>query len=277
MAGKRIRISKRMLFAWCVMGGLIVLCSPRALTGKFQFAFARIFRLPLSIGRNMPLSASTEVSIRNEEARKEAQYQNHIINLEEELHQKNLALEQISGMRSRLRGLEGAQIMPVDIITASVEGKQCELVINRGSEDGLTKGLYVIGDNSAIGTITELAGRTAKVRLFTDSSSIVQVNIAGLDLNMLMQGDGANRAKIKLVPIKHKINTGDAVLIHKKPGWLDSAMIVGNVAECKRDSKTPGLWDITVRPVCDITKLNTVAALKMSSTPITEKPVPHRK
>lgn len=223
------------------------------------------------------MSASTEVSVQNEQARKEAQYQNYIMNLEEELRQKNQALEQVTGMRSRLRGLEGAQILPADIITASVEGKRCELIINRGSEDGLTKGLYVIGDNSVIGTVTEQAGRTAKVRLFTDSSSIVQVNIAGLDINMLMQGDGANRAKIKLVPIKHKINIGDAVLVRKKPGLLDAAMIAGAVSECKRDSKTPGLWDITVTPVCDTAKLNTVAVIKMSSAPTSEKPVPHHK
>jgi rod shape-determining protein MreC len=266
MAGKRIRVSRRMLFAWCMLGGLILLFSPRAVTSKFQFAFARIFRWPLSIGRNIPLSAGTEVSLQNEQARKEAQYQNYIINLEEELRQKNRTLEQVTGMRSRLRGLEGAQIMPADIITASVEGKQCELIINRGSEDGLTKGLYVIGDNSVIGTLTELAGRTAKVRLFTDSSSVVQVNIAGLDINMLMQGDGANRAKIKLVPIKHKIKVGDAVLMRKRAGLLDAPMIAGAVAECKRDSKTPGLWDITVRPVCDTARVNTVAVVKMNQS-----------
>jgi rod shape-determining protein MreC len=225
----------------------------------------------------MPLSASTEVSVQNEQARKEAQYQNYIINLEEELRQKNQALEQVTGMRSRLRGLEGAQILPADIITASVEGKRCELIINRGSEDGLAKGLYVIGDNSVIGTVTELAGRTAKVRLFTDSSSIVQANIAGLDINMLMQGDGANRAKIKLVPIKHKINIGDAVLVRKKAGLLDAAMIAGAVSECKRDGKTPGIWDITVRPVCDTAKLNTVAVIKMSLAPTSERPVPNHK
>ena len=52
-----------MLFAWFMLGGLILLFSPQAVTSKFQFAFARFFRWPLSIGRNMPLSAKTEVPI----------------------------------------------------------------------------------------------------------------------------------------------------------------------------------------------------------------------
>jgi cell shape-determining protein MreC len=41
-------------------------------------------------------------------------------------------------------------------------------------------------------------------------------------------------------------------------------MIVGEVQQCKRDNKNPALWDITVKPSCDITKLNNVAVLLMN-------------
>jgi rod shape-determining protein MreC len=212
----------------------------------------------------MPLSARTEVSVQDNFARKEAQYQNHIVNLEEELRQKNQTIEQLSGLRSRLRGLEGAKLVPAGIITASTEGLRCELIINRGSDDGLAKGCYVIGDNSIIGTVTELSARTSRVRLLTDASSVTQVNIRGVDVNMLMQGDGSDSGKIKLVPIRHKIKAGDAVLARKKPGFLDTAIVAGVVAECKRDNKNAALWDITVRPVCDISKLDDVAVIVMN-------------
>jgi rod shape-determining protein MreC len=264
MAGKRIRVSRRMVFIWLMLGGLILLFSPQAVTSRFQFAFARFFRWPLSIGRNMPLSAKTKLPLENDFNRKETQYQNHIANLEEELRQKGRTIEQLIGFRTRFRGLEGARLVPADIITTSIEGRRCEVIINRGSDDGLTKDLFVIGDNSAIGTITDIAERTAKVRLFSDASSIVQVNISGLDVNMLMQGDSANTAKIKMVPVKHKINVGDAVMLRKKPGYLDISMIVGTVQQCKRDDKNPSLWEINVRPVCDIDKLNNVAAIVMN-------------
>jgi rod shape-determining protein MreC len=264
MAWKRIRVSRRMLFAWFMLAGLILLFSPQAVTSRFQFAFTRFFRWPLSIGRNMPLSAKTEVAVQGDSSRKEIQYQNHIVNLEEELRQKNQTVQQLSGLRTRLRGLEGAKLVPADIITASTEGLRGELIINRGRDDGLAKDFFVIGDNSIIGTISDLSARTAKVRLFSDASSAVQVNIAGLEINMLMQGDGGNLAKIKLVPVKHKIKVGDAVLVRKKPGYLDIAMIVGAVQQCKRDDKNPALWDITVKPACDIGKLSDVAVIVMN-------------
>jgi len=253
-----------MLFAWCMLGGFILLFSPRAITSKFQFTFARVFHWPLSMGRNMPLSAKTKVSVQNDFSQKETQYQNYIANLEEELRQKNQAVQELAGLRSRLGGLEGAKLVPADIITTSIEGLHCELTINRGSEDGLVKGLFVIGDNSVIGVITDLSQRTANVRLLCDASSTVQVNIPGLEINMLMHGGGANKAKIKLVPLKHKINVGDKVLLRRKPGYLDIAMIVGVVNQCKRDDKNPSLWDITVNPVCDITKLSNLAVVVMN-------------
>ena len=204
------------------------------------------------------------MSVGEDFSRKETQYQNYIANLEEELRQKDQMVQQLTGLRTRLQGLEGAKLVPADIITASTEGLRSELIINRGSEDGLAKDLFVIGDNSVIGTIAELSARTAKVRLLWDSSSMVAVNVQGLEINMLMQGIGGNMGRIKLVPAKHKINTGDTVLVRKKPGFLDIVMVAGTVQQCKRDDKNPGLWDITVKSVCDVAKLNNVAIIVMN-------------
>jgi rod shape-determining protein MreC len=220
----------------------------------------------------MPLAAKTEVKVQQDDfSHKEMQYQNYIMNLEEELRQKNQLIEQLTGMRSRLRGLEGAKLVPADIITSTTEGQRGELIINRGSDDGLAKDLYVIGDNSVIGIITELSQKSAKVRLLTDTTSAVQVNIAGLETNMIMEGQGRNVAKIKLVPVKNKIKAGDAVLLRKKPGFLDVSMIGGSVQQCKRDDKNPALWDITVKPTCDISSLNNVAVIVMRPTMLPTK------
>ncbi len=267
MAGKRIRISSKMLFAWFMLGGFILLFSPLGITGKFQFAIGRLFYWPLKAGRQMPLAAKTELPLKSNDEdinRKESQYQNHITNLEEELRQKNLAIQQLTGLRTRLRGLEGAGFLPAEIIVSSVSGLRTEIMINRGKEDGLSKDMFVLGDNSIIGIITEVSPRTAKVRLFTDASSTIQVNIPDIEINMLMQGAGSNSAKIKMVPVKYKIKTGQQVLIRKKPGYLDSSMIVGQVQQCKRDNKNPALWDITVKPSCDASKLANVAVIIMN-------------
>jgi len=253
-----------MLFAWFMLGGFILLFSPLGIAGRLQFTFARLFHWPLSANRHTSLSASTELPLNNDAEKKETQYQNYIANLEEELRQKNQTIQQLTGMRTRVSGLEGAKLVPADIITSSAAGLQNELIINRGKEDGLSSGMFVIGNNSVIGTITDLSARNSRVRLFSDASSTVQVNIPNVETNMLMQGAGGNSAKIKMVPVKYQIKIGESVMLRKKPGLLDSPMIVGEVQQCKRDSKNPALWDITVKPRCDITKLSNVAVIIMN-------------
>jgi rod shape-determining protein MreC len=253
-----------MLFTWFMLTGFILLLSPEGFTSRFQFAFARIFHWPLSLGRNIPLAARTRLPVQDETSSKEAQYQNYIANIQEELQQKQREIETLSGLRSRLHGLEGAKLVLADIITGSTEGQRCELIINRGQNDFLAKGQFVLGDNSIIGAISEAGPRTAKVRMLTDAGCATAVRIQGLDVDMLLQGSGNNSARIKLVPIKHKVRQGDVVLAAKKPGLIDTPMIAGKVSECKRDDKNPAVWDITVKPVCDLANLSSVAVIVMN-------------
>jgi len=254
-----------MLFTWFMLAGLIFLLTPQKLTNKFQFAFARIFSWPLSIGRNISLSArmqqpSTDVVSRREYNK----LQNHLTNVMQELLQKQRKIEKLSGLYDRLYALEGAKVMVADVITATINSLHSELIINRGEADGLVEGQIVLGDNSIIGTISDVSSRTARVKLITNPTSKIAVKIGKLKVDRLMQGNGNNSAKVQLLSIKHKVKTGDTVYALKKPGFLDAPMIIGKVAECKRDDENPSLWDITVEPACDIERLNDVAVIVMN-------------
>ena len=81
---------------------------------------------------------------------------------------------------------------------------------------------------------------------------------------MIMQGNPPRWAKILLLPATHKVKIGDVVYAQKKPGFLGTPIIVGTVAQCKRDDENPLLWDVTVKPVCDIKKLSDVAVIVMN-------------
>ena len=258
-------LSGGMLFTWFMLGGFIFLFAPQNLTNKFQFAFARIFRWPLSIGRNISLSARAQKPLTGTIKRQEHnQLQNYFANLTEELLQKHKKVEKLSGLRDRLYALEGAKLMLADVITASIDGSHSKLIINRGENDGLSKGQFVLSDNSIIGTISDVSPRTAKVKLITDPTSRIAVKIAGLNASRLMQGNGKSSAKVQLLSTKHKIKIGNNVYACKKPGFLDAPMKIGTVALCKRADENPLLWDIKVKPACDIERLNDITVIIMN-------------
>ena len=151
--------------------------------------------------------------------------------------------------------------MLADVITASIDRLHSELTINRGAEDGLAKGQFVLADNSIIGSISDISSRTARVKLFTDPTSKIAVKIGKLNVERVMQGSSNDSAKIQLLQTEHKVKTGDVIYASKKGGFLDAPMIIGKVTQCKRDDQNPSVWDITVKPVCNVEKLTGVAVI----------------
>ena len=47
-------------------------------------------------------------------------------------------------------------------------------------------------------------------------------------------------------------------------GEPSAPIIIGRVAECKKDDQKPLLWDITIKPACDIERLEDVAVIIMN-------------
>ncbi len=256
--------SGRMLFTWLMLAGLILFFTPRKLTNKLQFAFVRIFGLPLSLSRSISFSSRSEplatevvsLGLYN-------RLQNHLANVTEQLQMEHQVVEVLSGLRNRFP-LEGANLVCADVITTSIGAEHSNLIINRGENDGLAKGQFVLSDNSIVGTISDVSPRTARVRLFTDPESKIAVKIGSVKTERLIHGDGNDSAKVKLLARKYKIRMGDKVMVRKKPGFLDAPIIIGVVAKCRTDDVNPSLWDVTVKPVCDIEKLQRVSVIIMN-------------
>ncbi|MHC4574422.1 MAG: rod shape-determining protein MreC [Planctomycetota bacterium] len=280
MAGNKTRVPRRILFTWFTLGGFIFFFAPETWTNKLQLAFAYIFHRPLSIGRNLSLSACGERSAGDAVSRKRYnKLHNYLANTLERLNLAHEKVEKLSGLRDR-SVWEGVNFVLADVITTSIGGSHARLIINRGLNDGLARDQFVLGDYSVIGTISDVDARTAQVKLITDPTLKITVKVAdGSQSNpaakafcdelqdappLIMQGRGQKSAKIQLLPARYKIQSGDMVYIQKKPALLGTPTITGRVARCKRDYENPLLWDITVEPACDIEKLKDVAVIVMN-------------
>ena len=250
-----------MLITWFMLTGFIFLFAPQDLTSKFQLAFVHVFRWPLSIGGDLALTAQTQQPIAGAVSRSETQYRNYIANLEETLAQERKKSQKLYELYNTYVW-EGTDFALADVITATVDGSRNELTIDCRKTTGLAKGQFVLGDESVIGTISDIFPQISKaeVKLVTDPTSIMPVKVAGL--KSIMKGSGNNSAKIEMV--KNKVEVGESIFALKKPGFLDAPMIVGKVSECNRNQKNPSLWDITVVPACNMEQLEDVAVIIMN-------------
>jgi len=262
------RVPDRVLFISLFLTGLMFLFAPQRLTSKFQFAYVRIFCWPLSFGRDISLStygfmASAEGS---EDVVSRARYDklhNRLANVTEWLKQERQKVEALSGLRNRTVW-QGVKFVLADIITSTIDGIHCELIINRGKEDGLAIGQYVLANESVVGTICKVDTRTARIRLITDPASQIAVKIEGLNKDRILQGTGGDAAKVKLLPTKYRVEVDEVVYAQKKPGFLSTPVIIGTVTQCESNKDNPLLWDITVKPACDISNLTEVSIIVMN-------------
>ncbi len=249
------------MFTWFMLGGLILLFAPHDFTGKFQLAFVHVFRWPLSVGGNVALTARTEPSAEEVRQRSEAQYRNYVENLKQTLDEQRRKFEKLYKLHNTYVW-EGADFVLADVIAKAIEGSRNELTINCRKTEGLMAGQYVLGDESVVGTISEVFPQIAKadVKLVTDSTSWIPVEVAGI--KTIMTGSGNNAAKI--VTLKKEVKVGEHVFAYKKAGFLDAPIIVGKVVRCERNTQNASVWDLTVEPVCDIKALEDVAVIIMN-------------
>jgi rod shape-determining protein MreC len=183
---------------------------------------------------------------------------NHLANVTRQRDDAQLKFQKISKMRNR-PAWKRAGFVQADVITVFVDKLRGELIINRGKEDGLEENLFVLADNSIIGTVSEVDNRSSWVRLFTDPASNIAVRIGKSD--KLMKGCGSNQAGVKM--LKSRPDVGDEIMASKRPGFLDTPMIIGRVVRCEHNDQ-PLLWDITVEPVCNIQELESVHVIVMN-------------
>jgi cell shape-determining protein MreC len=262
------RISRRTLFTYFVLSGLIFLFAPPKLTGKLQLAYARLFSWPLATGRGIMLAsrdaAPAEDLGRTDYGNLRAAYrrlENDVANCQAKLEEAHKRIEELTRVRM-VPSWERMGFLPADVTTVAGQA-QNELIINRGRDDGVTVNQYVLAlsDHCIVGRVCDVSAPYAKVRLMTDAASKIPVTIAGLDVRRVMEGHVGNVAKIRLVPATHQVRPGDLVYAAKEPGLLDVPIIAGKITACQRDPDSPELWDITVEPVCDIANLSSVAVI----------------
>ena len=264
MVKKQSKISERTLFACLILAGLIIFFVPQSFTNKLQFACVRVFNKPLSTCRNFTLAASNQQLLSDGvDQSKYIRLRNHLANNIQWLRQERQNVEKLSGLRNR-SVWKGASFVLADVIITFTNISRSEFIINRGKNDGLAKGQFVLGTDSIVGTISDLDSRTARVQLLTDPRSRITVKIGELDLQCIMQGNGDNSASIQVISKKYKIENDDIIYVQKKPGFLDIPMIAGIVVQCKTDDENPLLWEIKVKAACDIQRLKSVTVIIMT-------------
>ncbi|MBC8482121.1 MAG: hypothetical protein H8D47_05590 [Planctomycetes bacterium] len=261
MARRQKKVSRKILLTWFILGGFIFLFAPYSFTSFLQGSFVHVFSLPLKIGRGISLSAQSNPKPADFVSKsKYEQLQNHLSNVIAERDLAYTKIDRLSGLRNRFT-LEGAQIVAASVTMTAAKSNSDELIINRGIDDQLRCGQFVLSDNSVVGVISETWDRCAKVILSTNTKFTKAVRIEGSGSSFLMRGTGEGYA---LIVSKNQMPAGKNIIALPESGMLETPIVIGRITDCQRSTENPLLWNIIVKPVCESDKLTELAVVVMN-------------
>lgn len=252
MAAKHSKVSRRMLFTWLTLGGLILFLAPSPWTSNFQLAFARMFNWPLTVGRSIELRVGTRelpAGAGHVQRSEYDQIRNHCVNLEAQLAHHQQRIDELTGLPNRAF-MGDARLVEGLVLSGSVDAVNGEIPIYTGG--GVRRGQYVLADNSVIGVISDVSSVGERVQLLTSPRSNVPVQIGGV--KCLLQGCGNNLARIFMM--KQRVAPGTEVFAAPQAGVLNMPIVAGRVVRCERNVKSAVVWDVVVEPAFNMDRLN---------------------
>jgi len=149
------------------------------------------------------------------------------------------------------------------VIARQIQGKAASVLIDRGSDDGLEKGMAVIvGDGILIGKITQLNRRLATVTLVSDERS--RVAAAPLGSNKLfgmVEGAGNGVSRLTLVPQSEPLKRNDVVVTAGTEEKVPPNLAIALVDEVQGQPTDP-FKTATLLPLARTDQLSLVAVLR---------------
>lgn len=131
------------------------------------------------------------------------------------------------------------------------------VIINRGSNDGIRRGMPVVTNQGLVGRVDAVIADAARVQLITDPASIVNVRLQNAEVEASLSGSVTGDVALDLIPQDSSVQPGDLVLTSGLGGGYPPDLIVGQVLNIRtRDFDL--FQQATVQPVVDFNRLQIV-------------------
>jgi len=155
-------------------------------------------------------------------------------------------------------------------VTARIVGHDPSLwfrtvIIDRGSSDGIQKGMPAVTVEGLVGQILDTSPHYAKVLLATDPNSAIDVLIQRTRVRGILKGTSGSDYQLDYVLKNSDVLEGDPVVTSELGGIFPKGLLVGTVTKVVKDRR--GMFQqIEIAPSVDFTKLeNLIIIMKNNS------------
>ncbi len=178
-------------------------------------------------------------------------------------HQKIIQQSELELENQRLRELLGfKRSLPAPVIAAEIIGKDPSawfktVIIDKGSADGLRRGLPAVSSLGVVGQIIEVAGRQSRLMLIIDRNSGADALVQRTRARGIVKGTSRDDCYLDYVLHGDDVKVGDLVVSSGFDGVYPKGLLIGTVTAV--DFKGGDFFkEVQITPAVDFDKLEEV-------------------
>lgn len=184
------------------------------------------------------------------------QLQTQLIQMEEQLGEADICFALLDFGRTNPQ---------YDYVTATVIGREISpflqyIIIDKGSDDGIQYGMPVVTQQGLVGTVDAVIAQASRIKLITDSTSVVNVFLQTADVEAQSNGSLTGDLSLDMIPLDATVAAGDVVLTSGLGGNYPPNIFIGQVLSVqKRDNAL--FQTASVQPIVDFESINAVLVI----------------
>ncbi len=134
------------------------------------------------------------------------------------------------------------------------------IIINRGSDDGLKRGMPVVTQNGLAGRVVQVTATGARVSLITDPVTRINVRIEPSRSAAVLTGSITTDITLEQIPQEADVNPGNLILTSGLGGNYPANIIIGQITSV-RSLENDLFQSASVQSVTDFDDLNIVLVI----------------
>ena len=174
--------------------------------------------------------------------------------------------QQLSETRILSALVDFARVQPENhYVAASIIGRDPSpflqyLIVNRGSDDSIRRGMPVVTNQGLVGRISRVTAGASTIQLITDPGTVVNVRIEPSRAEAVLRGSLTGEVSLDMIPQSAEVKPGDLVLTSGLGGDYPPNILIGQVTGVR--SRDFDLFQTaSVQPVVDFSQLEIILVI----------------
>lgn len=188
-----------------------------------------------------------------------------------ELQQQVIEAQLLSTLVDYERRHVENQYSAASVIARDVSPFMHYVIIDKGSDAGLRKGMPVITQQGLVGSIAAVIAGAARVQLINDPGSNINVILQQSDVEAVLNGQLTGEIELNMINQNVTIQAGDLVMTSGLGGNYPANIVVGQVVTIRNEASSL-FQTASVQPAVDFSQLDIVLII-MNFQPVDITPL----